>query len=551
MLKPRDTVQDALLLRDIQAALKAQRPQKAEELACRAVSAGVVDPLPFFVRAQWWMRQGKAMRAVEDLVHAVALAPRNVALRNSVAPMLIGWQHPREAIVILKEAIRLDPRSLAAHFNLGWAFERAGELAPCREAYARALALDPRHADTLARLAGVAYRQGELDAALDHAERALAVNPAIYNALAARANVALRRKDFAVAEDSIGRLLALENISPVDRADAHGLLGDLRDAEARFGEAFQGYTACNREKIRLYGPQFARGRTFGQFAAALADAFEREPAEDWSVQRPAQTADDDMAHDGPRGHVFLVGFARSGTTLAESVLVTHPGIATLVEDVTLNDPMLRLFHEPQGLEQLKALNGAEADGARQGYWKRVRESRGDIAGKVFVDDNPFYSLLLCIVAKLFPCAKVVFALRDPRDVVLSCFRRRIGVNRPIFELLDLERAAHFYSNTMRLRMRYREKLGLAWHDLRHEALIADFDTEIAALCAFLDVPFVDAMRDFAIKAKDRAIITASAAQISRGLNSEGIGHWRHYREQLAPVFPILAPWVERFGYPAD
>ncbi len=547
-MKERDTIRDSLALREIQTALKAGRHEKAEELAARAAADGIPDPLPYYVRAQGWMRRGNVKQAVADLHEAVARAPRNVPLRNAVGSLLVTWQHPRDAIEVLLEAARLEPRSVETQFHLGWAYERAGELALCREAYGKALEFNPRHAESLARLAGVSWRQGEFEAAKDYADRALALTPTIYNALAARANVAVREKDFAHADEFVRRLLALEDISPIDHADALGIQGDLRDAEGRFPEAFDAYGAGNREKVRLYRPQFGKGKSFGDFATALAQYFETAQAGDWAGRRQSHSPTDG---ESPRVHAFLVGFARSGTTLLENILTVHPDVVTIVEEPTLNESFVRLFHDEKEIGRLKTIGGGEAEDARQAYWRRVRDCKSGFAGKVLVDDNPFYSLSLCLIAKLFPRAKTIFALRDPRDVVLSCFRRRIGVNRAIFELLSLDRAARFYDSTMRLRTQYREKLELDWLDLRHEALIADFDGEVTKLCDFLEMPFVPEMRAFAERARSRAIITASAAQISRGLSSEGVGHWRNYAEQLAPVMPILAPWVERFGYPLE
>jgi hypothetical protein len=152
---------------------------------------------------------------------------------------------------------------------------------------------------------------------------------------------------------------------------------------------------------------------------------------------------------------------------------------------------------------------------------------------------------------LFPRAKVIFAIRDPRDVVFSCLRCRFKMNRPNYEFVSLVRAANFYAETMRLAEIYRRKLGLDWIEVRHELVVAKFEVEVGRLCDFLGLSYAGEMRDFATHAKSRTITTASAPQIFRGLNSNGVGQWRNYAEELAPVMPILAPWVEKFGYPAE
>ena len=122
---------------------------------------------------------------------------------------------------------------------------------------------------------------------------------------------------------------------------------------------------------------------------------------------------------------------------------------------------------------------------------------------------------------------------------------------PYYELLTLDGAAALYATVMEISELLIRDLELRVHRVKLEALIADFENEARGLCTFLDLPWNDGMRDFAATARARGVATASGSQIARGLNSSGIGEWRRYREQLAPVLPVLAPWVERFGDPAD
>jgi hypothetical protein len=101
---------------------------------------------------------------------------------------------------------------------------------------------------------------------------------------------------------------------------------------------------------------------------------------------------------------------------------------------------------------------------------------------------------------------------------------------------------------MALASQYRDRLPLSVLDVRNEDLVADFDGQTRRLCDFLGLAFEDSMRGFAGSAAARQIATPSAIQVLKGISGEGVGHWRNYQGQLEPVLPILAPWVERFGY---
>ena len=104
---------------------------------------------------------------------------------------------------------------------------------------------------------------------------------------------------------------------------------------------------------------------------------------------------------------------------------------------------------------------------------------------------------------------------------------------------------------MRLAEIYRSKLPLDILQLRHEDLVSSFEARVRETCDILGLTWQDSMRDFAARARTQSITTPSSVQVIQGLNREGIGHWRRYREQMAQVLPILQPWVERFDYEPD
>jgi hypothetical protein len=151
---------------------------------------------------------------------------------------------------------------------------------------------------------------------------------------------------------------------------------------------------------------------------------------------------------------------------------------------------------------------------------------------------------------LFPHAKILFACRDPRDIVLSCFRHRFQMSAPIYELLTLEGAARYYDAVMRLAVCLTSALKLDICLVRHEDVVTEFMREMRRICAYLGLEWVESMGDFSKRTYARTVLTPSTAQLVRGLSTEGVGHWRRYQEQLAPVLPRLDPWVKRFYYDA-
>jgi hypothetical protein len=155
---------------------------------------------------------------------------------------------------------------------------------------------------------------------------------------------------------------------------------------------------------------------------------------------------------------------------------------------------------------------------------------------------------LPLIARLFPNALILFARRDPRDTVLSCFRHRFQMTDPIYQMLTLQGTAELFAATMEFAEASEEALGIQSLSCPLEAIIADFDGETRKICDHLGIEWTPALRDFAAHVGDRGVFTPSAAQLARGLNAQGVGKWHDYADQMAPVLPLLAPWVERFCY---
>ena len=181
----------------------------------------------------------------------------------------------------------------------------------------------------------------------------------------------------------------------------------------------------------------------------------------------------------------------------------------------------------------------------------IRSSGNSLAitGKLFVDMDPLKGIKLPVIAKLFPDARIIVMRRDPRDVVWSCFHTNFAPSAAAYDFTDLERAARHYDALMTLTELCFEKLPLRRFVLRYEDLVRDFDEVTQALCAFLELEWTERLRDFNTSAAKRNVTTASVSQVRKGLYDGG-GQWKRYEDQLAPVLPILEPWIEKFGYSA-
>jgi tetratricopeptide (TPR) repeat protein len=518
----------------------------AAALARNAIAGGMVHPLLFDVRGHAQERGGHYEAAIADFERAWALAAGNPALPVAIARCLFRLDRNAEAAAACDRAIGIDPRFAPAHYNKGYAEEVAGDLVLARHCYQQAAKLDPGMALAHARLAALAARRSDWAQTQMLAEKALALEPGNSIATFAAVTASLGVDKTEGLDARLRAVLAMDGLTAQERANALNLQGDIFDRQDRTAEAFAAYAAANAELARAAAERFdAPGIETGRARIArLTRDFADIDTARWRTIVPGG--------DAPcAGHVFVLGFYRAGTTLLGQILASHSAVVTLEEKPVLIEAVRDLLDAPSGLARLADLGEAGAAAYRDTYWRRVRGLEPDIAGKIVVDKLPLNTISLPVIAKLFPQARIVFALRDPRDVVFSCFRRFLNMNRDTYELLALDRGAQFYGAVMELAALYRAGLPLALMALRNEDLVADFENQVRALCDFLGIGWKASMARFGEQSKSRSIATPSATQVARGITADGIGQWRRYSAELAPIFATLAPWVEKFGYRAQ
>lgn len=540
----RDPARDASLVANIEATVQKGELPRAVQMAREALDQGLIHPMLLNLRSFWHTQSGRPADALSDLRIALQMAPGDIFVRNALGLLLVRTGKWQEALPLMEETVRMAPGFAPAQYSLGWLYAFSGELAAARKCFEAAVAIDPNFVDALGHLASLASRRADWAETHAMAARALALEPNEPVALTALAAASLAQGNLEGAEALLTRLGDLSHLPALEASLAQTVRGDLRDAQGRYDEAFDIYAARNRSKFLQAAPDYdVKGATIHDFVRWLADYFGALPNDEW-----AGSSTSEAASGGTRRHVFLVGFPRSGTTLLENILASHPDICALDERDTLGEAARTFLVDDAGLDRLAAASPEEMEIHRRLYWKRVRDFGAEVAGKVYVDKYPLSSIKLPLVARLFPDARILFAVRDPRDVLLSCFRRSFSLNSSMFELLDLERGARLYAEVMELSAIYRRTLGLAWHQLRYESLVNDFDGEMRQVCDFLGVAWDDQMRNFAELSRARTIKTPSSVQVLRGLYREGAGQWRRYETQLAPALPILQPWIERYGY---
>lgn len=256
-----------------------------------------------------------------------------------------------------------------------------------------------------------------------------------------------------------------------------------------------------------------------------------------------------------RQPVFVLGFFRSGTTLVQQVLRSHPGVF-LSDEVGLLHSALQELHRMQpGTDSVPAkLARLDADALarlRAAYWRAAREHHGPESERgLFVDKFTLNTVDLPLIDAIFPDARILFVMRDPRDVCLSCVMQLMVPGAATLHLLRLEDTAKLYAQVMRFWQQIRGQLTTPWRLLRYEDAVNDFEGTFRPIFDFIGLEWRDDVVNFHRQAAGRYVASPSRNQVAQPLFKSSLERWHRYENELAPVIPILAPLIEDFGYPA-
>jgi tetratricopeptide (TPR) repeat protein len=425
-------------------------------------------------------------------------------VRHAFSLCLQRLDRPVEALRNIDELLAKHPDLAFAHATRGNALMYLGRPTQAGRSHLRALEIDPGNLVALSALSSLATQRGEYEGARRWAQAARLVSPTHPQALTSLAAAELANGAVTPAESLLEQVILGSHATPVERARATGLLGDVLQAQGRYAEAFNAYTTCNETLRTIYHRLARRTGALAQIRALIASTNSIGIAQAKSIPEAAPVE--------LRGHVFVLDFPGSGKTPLERLLESHPRVSTIDE------------HELPEREE-----GCRLPELRTAYWNAVADLGIETAGKVLVDRHPLNTLQLPLIARLFPRAKILFVCRDPRQAVLDCFRYGFAKNAQLYDLLTLSGAAVFYEAAMRFIDRVGPQLGLDWHVLRPEIVDSGLEEGSRAMFDFLGL--------------DRLV------DLNHSVGTGQLpGSWTYYEAHLQPIFPAIKTWVGSLGY---
>ena len=440
--------------------------------------------------------------AEKRLVKAQRHAGNDATLLMKIGRLLNHLRRPDAARVCFESALRADPAAVDAWQEMIEILERAGQVAHARECLTPILSSHPQQPVARYLDAFLHQRQGQWDAA---------------------------------------EIILRELVSgPVFEArvyiSCHYLLAGILDQTDRHEEAMQLLTRV-KEWV-LSNPDFET--TLQHYDAGCAqrmrllEQFTPELIRDWQGREPF--------HPDDRKVAFLGGHPRSGTTLLERVLDSHPDLTAFDEPGAFYrsiEPFLRRFGPDH-----PDLGKVTGHYRQQLLW----ETGGSCDSKVWLDKNPSLTACLHSWLRTFPGIKVVIALRHPLDVMLSCFFLDSSMNALSSNFLSLERISKHYRDMMDVWLRLRDLGGFDWMESRYEDTVAAPAGEGRRVTEFLGLDWREDQVDFHQKKPHTNVVAPTYHDVTKPVHQRSTLRWLKYEKYLAPHMELLEPYLKRLGY---
>jgi tetratricopeptide (TPR) repeat protein len=498
--------------------------------------------------AAWDRRQFK--QSIALFAKALRREPKNTKLIVDLGRAYGMRRNFDVAEELIDRAVRSAPEKAEIHCMLARSYYMFNWFDKAAVCYHQALELNPSSDELLSAyliLTRIYERLHRLDDARSAIEHALVLEPNRGESRYLRALLDRRGGDYASAETRLRQLLATPIHSPQVEGDAWYELGRILDHNGEHDQAMDAFISAKKVRRRQITVETAQARevkdrTTGTLASITSEHFQRWH-EEGSQRKPLRSA-------------VLTSHARSGTTLLEQVLDSHPDLISADEHGVLSEEVYsalgRMTSSGYAVSMPEMLDRASQQdlaAVRNTYWECMEAVvREPIGERMLLDKNPELTMLLPVANRVFPEMKIIFALRDPRDVCLSCFMQPLPVNSVSVKFLTLEQTAQKYAMTMRLWLKIRSLTRADWIEVRYEDVVADLEGQARRLLEFLGLPWDERVLEFDKHARKRLVRSPTYEAVTKKIYTSSVGRWKNYGKQLEPYIEILQPYIDEFGY---
>lgn len=489
-------------------------------------------------------------------------------------------QDYQKSISLLEQAVQKEPSNPSLHLNLAGAHGLRYDYSAVERCIEKALQVSQGRVEIIEEAARICSTFKNVDMMLGYLERASQKKGVSIGTLVTLADIYLTENRIDEAAEMVGRAARMDQRDPrvlLREALLKRQRGQINEAESQFREVLANSAA--EAVLRIHAAYDLAGVLdgAGQYDEAMTawlegKAIQRAQAAPLTAPlQQIQKLNQEMARfittailerwradavklQPPRRIALLTGHPRSGTTLLEQVLDAHSDVMSLEETTLIHDeiyrPMARDFPPGAGIFQM-------LDSAPPSVLGQLRENyfacaemflRQAIGSRLLVDKNPGLNVMVPVLVRVFPETKFLVALRDPRDVVMSCFMQSLTLTPVSSAYLTMGGTVNQYANVMDFWLAMLPRLGAQGMQVRYEEMVDDLPTVARSVLGFLGVGFEDNVLKFHEHARTKRVNSPSYAEVRKPLYRTAVGRWRNYEKYLEPYMSGLEPFLKELNY---
>jgi tetratricopeptide (TPR) repeat protein len=462
--------------------------------------------------------------AIQHYLSAIAFKPNYFEAHNNLGNALAA-SDPSRAITHFRKAIEINPLYADAHHNFGNVLggqERYEEAIAC---YRSALDIEPKMAETFYCLGNALITLGRISEGRDALEQAIFLapdHPEFYRSLGECSRFAADDPHLATME-----ALARDMISMAEdqRIVLHFALGKAYDDLQRHEAAFHHFREANRLKRRQI--EYDEATTLG-IHTRVSDVF-----------TPALMRGQTAQGDPSARPVFILGMPRSGTTLIEQMLASHPGVFGAGETLAFHNSVQQVIspHAPSSRAFPEAVATLPAEQLRRIGEQYLRHMAALAPEADRITDKALGNFVFAgLIHLALPNARIIHACRNPVDTCLSCFSKLFAGE--LLYTYDLGELGRYYRSYAKLMEHWRQTLpDGVMIEVQYEDLVQNFETQARGIIKFCGLDWDD--RCLAFHQTQRPVRTASATQVRKPIYGTSVGRWRSYEAVLGPLLEEL------------
>ena len=518
-------------------ALRVKNFSKAKDLFEKIISINKNIPEVYNNLGIIYMNNNNFEKAKEYFNISINLNPK-----FSIAFCNLGMAYSKTGNFELSEinynkSIYLDKKNIVAHFNLGNLYRDKNDIIKAEKYYNSALDLKPDMLQVYKNLFFIFYKSNQfkkLKEILIKAKNNLGKN-FVVDFFEGIYDFENRKYESVISNFENLNIPKHEVNININRNE---LLAKSYDNVGNYDKAYEYFVEANSIVYKTFKEKYKKDNYIDAINKRI-NFFSEFDLNKWSLELSEK-----------KDPIFLLGFPRSGTTLLDTILRSHSAIEVIEEK-----PILEKF-----IDELKNTidnDFSKLEKSDKNFFIKMRkiyfEERNKYVkfdkNKIYIDKLPLNLIFIGEIHRFFPNAKFIIALRNPYDVILSCFMQQFTPNDAMMNFINLRDASHLYDRVMTLYLKYKRLFNSNIYEIKYEDVVTNFDKSINDLLNFLDLKWEEKVKNFYETANKRGIIsTPSFNQVNQKIYNKSVNRWKNYDKKFSGIEHSLNKWIKEFNY---